>query len=250
MTKNTLADVGGRFMSAPEIRAAGEAIGLPGSTLYFRGRMAALGEVNAAAAIDIMGIFSPGLIEHLWQKSAGFPTEKLVAAYTEACAVWGRNHLVELSNPERLVELASRVADHAAPSSLALFGAWRAVARPADVRGNAAFLLMLLRELRGGLHFAALAVQGVDIPSAIIVDQSSGGPERRLVNIGWRAADIESLKQNAAQIPGLEDRWAAAEELTEAAYQNHLAVLSDAERAELDQLIIEAEQVSRISGVT
>lgn len=245
MAKNTLADVGGRFMSAPEIRTAGEAIGLPGSALYFRGRMAVLGDVNAQAAIDIMGIFSPGLIEHLWAKSAGFPADKLVVAYSEACAAWGRNRLVGLDAPERLAELATRVVDQAGPSALALFDAWRAAARPTEPLAHAAFMLMLLRELRGGLHFSALALRGVDIPSAIVVDQSSGGPMNRLVNIGWRAADIEALQQKAAEIPQLTARWEAAEELTEEAYGQRLEVLSDAERAELGRLIAEAEQISR-----
>ena len=243
MAKDALVSVGSQFMVSPEIRAAGEAIGMPGSALYFRGRVAALGEVNAVAAAEIMGIFQPSLIEHLWRKTAGISAAEALSAYLGVCSAWGRSHLAGLSDPERLVELAGRVVDQTGISALALFGAWRRVERPEDPLAAAAFLLMLLRELRGGLHFAALAVQGLEIPWAMIADPALSSP-KHFESLGWREADIEAANREAAAVPQLAERWAAAEELTVAAFRKRLSVLDDAEQAELTRLIAESDQLS------
>lgn len=244
MAKDALVSVGSKFMVSPEMRVAGEAIGLAGSALYFRGRMAALGEANAAAAAEIMGIFPSSLIAHLWAKSADVSAEAALAAYTGVCAEWGRSRLAGLSDPDRLVELAARVVDRTGISSLALFGAWRVVPRPEDPLAESAFLLMLLRELRGGLHFAALAVQGVEIPWAMVADPSLSNP-KRFASLGWREAEVEELHREAAAVPALAERRAAAEELTVASFRQRLSVLSDSEQGELDRLIAEADELSQ-----
>lgn len=241
MAKDPLVSVGSKFMISPELREAGEAVGLPGSALYFRGRVAALGEINAAAAAEIMGIFQPSLIEHLWRKSADVPAAAAFSAYAGVCAAWGQSHLAGLSDPERLVQLASRVVDGTGISGLALFGAWRRAERPDDPLAAAAFLLMLLRELRGGLHFAALAVQGLEIPWAMVANP--GLSPEQFESLGWRAADIEALNREAAAVPQLAERWAAAEELTVAAFQERLSVLSGAEQAELTRLVAESDEL-------
>jgi hypothetical protein len=45
-------------------------------------------------------------------------------------------------------------------------------------------------------------------------------------------------------VPQLAERWAAAEELTVAAFRKRLSVLDDAEQAELTRLIAESDELS------
>lgn len=243
MAKDALARVGSKFMVSAEMTQRGEAIGLAGSALYFRGRMAALGEANAVAAAEIMGIFPTSLIGHLWAKSADIPASAALSAYTEVCADWGRERFVGLSDPGRLSELASAVVDRTGISSLALFGAWRQAPRPQDPLGQVAFMLMLLRELRGGLHFAALAVHGLEIPWAMVANPDMSSPEN-FEKLGWRAAEIEAVQRAAADVPRLAERWAAAEALTAGSFQERWSALAEAEQQELNRLILECDQLS------
>ena len=124
-----------------------------------------------------------------------------------------------------------------------MFAAWRAQDRPDDTSGHAAYLVMLLRELRGGLHFAALRAQGIEIPVAVLADPNGG--VTRLRQTGWRTEQIEGLQERAARVPDLAARWTAAEQMTDAAYDEARSVLTAAERAELDALLVDAEAISR-----
>ena len=54
---------------------------------------------------------------------------------------------------------------------------------------------MLLRELRGGLHFAALRAHGLDIPVAVLADPSGG--VGRLRRTGWRHEQVDALQARA-----------------------------------------------------
>jgi hypothetical protein len=248
MTQNDLAfdrdlvDVGGRFMNGAEMAAAAEPLRIPGGGLYFRGRVGALGDVGPAVATATLAIFPPFAVHGLWQ--APIPTAAALAAYEGALAAWGRAYLGPLD--PRVAELAERVTDAADDTALILFAAWRARPRPPEPAVRAAHALMLLRELRGGLHFAALRASGIDVPVAVLGDPR-GGPER-LLRTGWRPEDVETLQARAADVEDLAGRWLQASAATDAAFDACLAVLSDAERAELAAGITRAEELSRASA--
>jgi len=242
-TGTALVDAGGRFMTREEMSAQAKPFGMPAGGLYFRGRAGALGDVSATVATSLIGIFPSWVIELTWRDSAALPAHVAVAAYIRANAQWGRAHLAALSGAERLAELAERVVAAADASALPLFAAWREQPRPDDAPARAAFALMLLRELRGGLHFAALRSAGLDVPLAVVTDPRGG--EARLRRTAWREEDLAPLLARADATPGLHDRWAAAEEATNVAFAAHLDVLTDDEQAELAELIHAAAEASR-----
>jgi hypothetical protein len=243
-TSTALVDVGGRFMTGPEMDAAAKGVGLPrGGILYFRGRIGAVGDVSGAVAAALIGIFPPRIMTAVWDGTAALPAAAAVPAYVGACADWGRANLAGLDGAARLASLAERVVDAAEPSALPLFAALRGTDRPADEPARAAHALMLLRELRGGLHFAALRARGIDVPLAIMADPR-GGPAR-LRRLAWDDAEIAALEARAAGTADLRERWDDADEATSAAFAAALDVLAGAEVAELGTAVTAAEAASR-----
>jgi hypothetical protein len=239
-----LVDVGGRFMTAAEMDAAAKALGLPrGGILYFRGRIGAVGDVSGAVAAALIGIFPPRIMTAVWEGTAALPAAAAVPAYVGACAEWGRAHLADLAGADRLAALAERVVDAADPSALPLFAGLRGTDRPADPPARAAHALMLLRELRGGLHFAALRARGIDVPLAIMADRR-GGPAR-LRRLAWDDGEVAALERRAAATADLRERWDAADEATSTAFAAELDALSGAEVGELAAAITAAETLSR-----
>ena len=88
----------------------------------------------------------------------------------------------EESDLSRLAELVGRMTAAASTAGAPCFGAWRAQAEPEADRPAALALhrLMVLRELRGGLHGAAVIAHGVS-PHAALTIRSPG----MLPVFGW-----------------------------------------------------------------
>ncbi|MFJ6670851.1 hypothetical protein ACIQMJ_07045 [Actinosynnema sp. NPDC091369] len=227
-TREPLVRTGGLFMTSPELAAREQAVGLPPRTLYFRGRTAVLGDPPPGVVASVVGIFPEWLVEAALVRS--FPADRAAGAYAGACWDWSRNHLGDVPEPDRFAKLALAVVDGADASALPLFRGWRDAARPADAPAALGHALMVLRELRGGLHFAALRAVGLSVVQAVALDP--GGGRGRLLRTGWRPEDAEELLASVADRPDLEERWRRAERLTDERFDDALAVLTDAERAE------------------
>jgi hypothetical protein len=240
LTRASLVATGGRFMTASQMDVAGSHFGLPGKVLYFRGRVGALGDVNAAVATAVLGIFPPIVVESVWQQTAKVPAAAAAAAYASACHQWGREHLSGMSQPESIAELAERIVDAADTGALTLTAAWRVWPRPDEPPARAAHALALLRELRGGLHFCALRAEGLDIPVAVLADPE-GGPER-LRRTAWSADAVGDLRRSAGALPDLANRWQRAEAATDTALARCVQVLTAAERAHLAHQLHIAER--------
>lgn len=230
-------------MTSPQMDTAAETFGMKSGALYFRGRVAALGPVSAEVATATLGIYPGSLIALVWERSAAMPAPVALSGYIDACVGWGREHFAGFDEARRLGELATRVIDACDASSLVLFAAWQAQPRPDDDEGRAAYAVMLLRELRGGLHFSALRAHGVDIPVAVLADPAGGVP--RLRRTGWLPEQIAALQARAMTVHDLVSRWMAAEAMTDAAYEGAVSILPPAERTELDNLLLRAEATSR-----
>lgn len=241
-TAAALVRVGGRFMTGKHMDAAAEQYGMPGTALYFRGRIGAAGTVPAPVAISLLGLFPSWVVDMTWEQTKAFPAQAAVPAYVSALTSWGAGSLAGLEGVDRLVELADKVVDRAEATGLPLFAGWRAQPRPAAGPGRAAYALMLLRELRGGLHFAALRAAGLDVPLAVLGDPIGGLP--RLQRTAWRPEDIEPLVSRADAVPDLKSRWATAEETTNATFGHCLAVLTEDQVVELGGLILAADALS------
>jgi hypothetical protein len=238
-----LVTAGGRFMTAPEMDLAARPLGVPGPVLYFLGRVGVVGATTAAAAGSLLGIFPRSMIDHVWAETAAVPAACAVAAYAQACAAWGRAHLAGLPCRAALAERAERVVDAAPVEALPLVAGWRSVARPDDPAARAARAVMLLRELRGALHFCALRIEGLGVPLAVLADP--GGGVARLRRLGWPEPAVDVLRAQAERVADLGLRWRRAEAATDATLAAYVAVLPEAERAALAADLVAAEAWSR-----
>jgi len=226
--------LGGKFMTSPELAEVEAEVGLPQRSLYLRGRSAVLGDVPPKVAAELFGIFPHWLFEFaLPPAMAALDAPSAVRAYAESSARWSRVNLSAVPEPGRLADLMFRIVDAADASSLALFAGWKNAERPSGDVERLGFALMLFRELRGGLHFAALRAMGVTVPEAVIADPEGG--RERLLRTAWPEEAADQLVAAAAAKPDLRDRWQRAERLTDERVGELLATaLTDAERDELD----------------
>src|SRR6185312_14091390 len=169
-SRAVVVDIGGRFMTSPEMGEMGQSLHLPAEVLYFRGRAGALGDVVAQAAWSVLAIFPRPVLAMVWEQTSEIPPPAAAAAYERACHEWGRRHLGGVPDLARLAELAERLIDDADTSALPLASAWIDRLRPDDRSARAAHVLNLLRELRGGLHFCALRSECLDVAVAVLAD--------------------------------------------------------------------------------
>ncbi|MEJ2857233.1 MULTISPECIES: SCO6745 family protein [unclassified Saccharothrix] len=225
-TREPLVRLGGAFMVSPEFAAREQAVGLPARTLYFRGRTAVLGDPEPGVVAALIGIFPEWLIEKALVR--GLPADLAIEAYLGGCWDWSRTALTGAEDSDHLAELGFAVADAADSSGLALFRGWRDAPRPTDGPARLGHALMLLRELRGGLHFAALRAVGLSVTQAVALDP--GGGRGRLMRTGWLPEDAEALLASVEGRDDLAARWRDAERLTDDRFDEVLAVLSPPER--------------------
>lgn len=118
----------------------------------------------------------------------------------------------------------------AAPTmpALALALAWRDQPRPADPHGRVSAAAFLMRELGGGLHFAALTTAGLTVPLATVVEPDEG--LARLKRVGWHDDEISELSRQA-QRDNVLQHWQDAEQHTNAMFAK---VIGNALRACLE----------------
>lgn len=235
-TRDPIVNLGGAFMTSEEMAAEEVALGLPERSLYFRGRSAVLGDPSAPVVTALFGIFPDWLIELMISKSVpAVSAAEAIDAYTRACASWGRRVFADDSTTSRAATLLGRMVDAADLSALPLAAGWQVQPRPGDAPAHLAFTLMLARELRGGLHFAALRTCGLGIREAIVADP--GGGRGRLLRTAWSPDEADVLIARAHRRSDLIERWQRAELLTDESFGLALRLLTDAERDELTELL-------------
>lgn len=232
-TRMVVVHRGGRFMASPQIATAERSLRIPPRSLYFRGRSAVLGDAPVGVVGDLFGMFPDWLVELALGATADVPVDRAVDEFAGACWAWARTHLAHLGRAESLAEALFAVADDADAGGLALFSGWRAAKRPEDAPARLGHALMVVRELRGGLHFAALRARGLGIVDAVLADPEVG-PER-LRQTGWRPADVGAAlaRRDGASRERAQQRWSEAQDLTDEAFGDALSALGAAERADL-----------------
>ena len=238
--------LGGRFMTSPELAAVEAEAGLPPRSLYLRGRSAVLGDVPPKVAAELFGIFPHWLFDFVLPPATEvLDAPAAVRAYTESSARWSRVHLSAVSEPGRLADLLFRVVDSADASGLALFAGWKNASRPSADVERLGFALMVFRELRGGLHFAALRVLGLSVPEAVVADPEGG--RARLLRTAWPEEAADELIAAAARKPDLLDRHRRAEALTDDRVGELLAsALTEAEQAELARRLADLASFAQV----
>ncbi len=212
-------DVGGRFMLDGATYAAGAELGFAGMDFYFCGRGGVLGPVDADVVTAEFGFFAPDVVEANWTAGRNvLPLEEAATHFMSQGHEWGRQHLPQDLDAERLVELTHRVvaASDVATSDgrLMLFQRWREQPWPEDARAAALHATHLLRELRGGAHVAAVREVGIDPHAAVMVKGGQGTaeffgwsaphPDPDGARAGWEAAERSTDEQVATALEGLD----------------------------------------------
>lgn len=161
-----MADLGPRFYFTPETVAVGREYGLDGFRFYFLGRGGVLGDVDPNVVLSAFGYFKPAVLHHMWttgreQASAG-PRE-LADAYLKCAQDHGRRHLSDVKGLDTFCAAAEQVNNAADPTGLPLYAGIAALPLADDLPARAMQLMVVLRELRGSAHLAAVvATDGID----------------------------------------------------------------------------------------
>lgn len=166
-TKAKTGDIGAAFYFAPETLARGKEIGLSGMRFYAVGRGGVLGDVDAAVIQSAYGYFHPSLLAKWWdQGTAVMAPRDAAREYIACCDAFGRAKFAATGGLDAYVDAATSVIAAADGGALALFAGVRAEPVPDDTPAAAMHQAMVLRELRGSAHLAAIAVVGLSTPVA------------------------------------------------------------------------------------
>lgn len=234
--------LGGDFMTGEEIGARAKELRIPKGGLYFRGRVSVLGDVTPTTARDVLAIFPAWLIDKTWSSSANLSREAVMQAHVDACHEWGRTRLAGMGECARLGELLVRAVDGTHPAGAVLARAWQQAERPVDAPALAAHAAMVLREMRGALHFAALSLVNLPVTRAALVDDLGGAS--RLRRTGWSREETTALVADAQE--GDAERWAEAESATDAAFLAAVGeALGESGTNELGGLLLGAYEARR-----
>ncbi|OXM50544.1 hypothetical protein CFP71_27545 [Amycolatopsis thailandensis] len=225
--------LGGKFMTSSELAEVEAEVGLSPRALYLRGRSAVLGDPPPKVVAKLFGIFPSWLFEFALPPAiAALDAASAVRAYSRSSAKWAHVSLSGAADPGRLADLLFRLVGAADASGLALFAGWQLAERPEDDIERLAFALMVFREFRGGVHFAALRAAGLTVPEAVVADPEGG--RGRLLRTAWSEEAADELIAAAEAKGDLRERWRHAEDLTDRRVAELLAVtLTDDERDEL-----------------
>lgn len=202
--------LGAPFMTSSQLASEARSLGLPEHTLYFRGRVGPLGELTAASAAQALGVFPYALVKAVWSRTSAVSATDATLGYLRACHAWGREHLPDEADTERLAALLGDLCGVATTDYLPVAAAWTRVDLPADAPARLAQAAMAVREIRGGLHFAALALVNLPIRRALAINEENH--PGRLARTGWREDAIRELVGESR--PGDRERWQEAEDAT------------------------------------
>lgn|GEM_PF-6612957 len=228
-------------MVGADMAAAAEPLGVRAPFLYFRGRIAPVpGIKDSERAAEVYRIFPAGLLAKAWADTASLSALEAERGYLAAADHAARRLLPDAAARQLVADLAPlarRVVDAAAlPESdaFAVTAAWRRQPWPAPATALSAYwAVVLLRELRGSRHFAALDEIGLPAPQAGLVGLGASG----LRNLGWREEQLAQLSEEAPDLETLGALRAEAVRRTDAAFAADLAVLSPPERDRLAVLV-------------
>jgi hypothetical protein len=217
----------GFMLDAATYERGGE-LGYDGVDFYVAGRGGALGDVPGEVVAATFVFFNPVYICEAWERSGKVAGRKEAASQFVGClATWADAHLADGVDYDRLAELAGRVASNASPAGLALFAAWSELEEPQGSKTLALYRLNLLREMRGGMHGAAVIATGMDPRAAVMVKT----PYMAGV-FGWSEPNPDPEPHR--------ETWEKAEAGTNAAMGRALSALGPDERSEFVELAAEA----------
>ena len=223
-TAGAVSSVGSHFMLDGSTYVHGAGLGFAGLDFYVGGRGGVLGDVDADVVAAAFAFFEPAYVRAQWDMAAKVMTRTEAAlAWAGCCSTWAEEHVGDGADLERLGALLDRVVAHARPACASIFAGWRALPVPTSPKAHVVHQMNGLRELRHGLHSAAVVATGLTPHQAL----SMGSPAMVPI-FGWaEAADVE----------GLQPKKDAAEDATNAAFAHAYAGLDADERDEVVALM-------------
>lgn len=222
-TATAVSTIGSHFMLDGNTYKRGAELGFQGLDFYVTGRGGVLGDVDADVVSAAFTFFEPGGIRQLWEQGRSvMPAAAAANEFAACCAQWAEDKVPDDIDAARLAELAGRVVATARPACAPVFAGWRAVPVPHAPKAAAVRHMNALRELRNGLHGAAIVSAGLTPLEALSVKSP-----HMVALFGW---------SEPAETDGLLPKWEAAEECTTQSIAHAYASLDDSERAELVDL--------------
>jgi hypothetical protein len=225
-TATAVSAVGSHFMLDGGTYAKGAGLGFSGLDFYAAGRGGVLGEVDADVVAAAFAFFEPAYVRAQWDQGRSvMPPARAADAWASACADWAEAHVGDDAPVERMAELLDPVVGAARPACASIFSGWRALPVPTAPKAHAVHQMNALRELRHGLHSAAVVSAGLTPHQALSLRTPGMVPI-----FGW---------PEAAPVEGLQGRWDAAEAATDTAIAHAYDALDDGQRDELAGLLDE-----------
>lgn len=222
-TASAVSTVASHFMLDGNTYTRGAELGFQGLDFYVTGRGGVLGDVDADVVSAAFTWFEPDGVRALWNQGRSvMPAAAAASEFAACCSSWAEEHVPDDLDAARLAELAAQVVAAARPACAPLFAGWRAVEVPDAPKTAAVRHLNALRELRNGLHSAAVVSAGLTPLEALSLKTP-----HMVALFGWSAP---------AETDGLQAAWDDAEQQTTRSMAHAYATLEDAERAELSDL--------------
>lgn len=231
-TAAAVSTVGSHFMLDGNTYKRGAELGFAGLDFYVTGRGGVLGDVDADVVAAAFTFFEPGHVRTQWEAGrAVMSPHEAAAAFAQCGRAWAEEHVPDDLDATRVAKLAGAVVTAARTACAPVFGGWRALPVPDSPKAAAVHQMNALRELRLGLHAAAIVSAGLSPLQALSVKTPHMAPI-----FGW---------STLADTDGLLELWEGAEERTTAAMAHAYEALDDAERAELTELAVALHQATK-----
>lgn len=223
-TATAVSTIGSHFMLDGNTYKRGAELGFQGLDFYVTGRGGVLGDVDADVVSAAFTFFEPTNVRTLWDQGRSvLPAAAAAAEFAGCCVTWAESHVPDDLDATRLADLAARAVAAARPACAAVFAGWRALPVPRSAKAASVHHLNGLRELRNGLHGAAVITAGLTPLEAMSVRSPQMAPL-----FGW---------PDLADTTGLQERWEQAEERTTASMAHAFEGFDGGEREDLVSLV-------------
>lgn len=148
--------------------------GIDNVFVLYAGRAGVMGDVTPDQVVSAFCFFNEEVVNDVWNGMSAYGTPSHVGTvFADAMAVAARE-LWNSEAAETVVDLGNKVCDSVAPMGMALFAAWRRLARETP---EVSRVVHALRELRGDVHIHSVAAHGLGPLEAEMATRGEAGAQ-------------------------------------------------------------------------